>query len=154
MTLAITLAPWANSLVGIAMLTAGAGFGVSTVRDLTKSLQCRRWPSTSGEILESSTEQASRGFQAILRYRYQVNGKEYIGRRLFFGDSLERSAEVIKKRISGYPLSEKVKVFHDPSRPHQSVLEPWLHWSDWVMGAVIPVGCVVLGVLFLGTHAA
>jgi hypothetical protein len=143
------LTPGERSVAGAFILAAGVGLGVRTVRNLAKGLHSRSWPATPGTVLESSSERTGRGYGAAVRYRYEVDGKEFVGSRLFIGDSVDRSASVIDGRIAQFPKGKGVSVFYDPDHPHVAVLEPGLKWSDWIMGAVIPIAFGVIGVAFL-----
>ena len=84
-----------------------------------------------------------------VRFRYHVEGKEFVGKRVFFGDSLNSTASVIERRISKYPKGMEVSVFYDPIHPRSAVLEPGLKGADWVAGTIIPMMFGIIGVAFL-----
>jgi hypothetical protein len=56
-----------------------------------------------------------------IKYRYKINGHEYIGDRVSIDDS-NGSYDKIKKLISKYKKGKKVKLFYNPKNPKQAAL--------------------------------
>jgi hypothetical protein len=80
-----------------------------------------RWPTAPGVI----TSTWDTLYDGKIRYSYEVRGKPYVGRRVFWhsgSSTADRSPQVLTET---YPPGNAVTVYYDPRSPKTSVLEPW-----------------------------
>ncbi len=121
---------WTRVAAGIfGFLALNSGYGLWLQHKKTRG--GRNWPVVEGEIVASAVSVAATHRSADdtdakpdIRYRYEVLGKSYEGRRIRFG-SPSRVTRLQANELAGkYPQGAKVRVFYDPKRPSQSVLEP------------------------------
>ncbi len=94
----------------------------------------RSWPTVSGTVLASEvrhygiTESARRRYYPAVTYRYEVDGRTYSGKRMYFDEvaSTESwAAELARK----YPVGSTAPVYYDPADPECALLEPRLSGS-------------------------
>ena len=64
------------------------------------------------------------GYVPEIRYKYFIGGKELEGDRVYNGDAWNRKEKVIARLVDRYPPGARVRVFVDPARPGEAVLEP------------------------------
>ena len=93
-----------------------------------RSLGTRRWYVVSGEIIESRLKGGYTGttfrWDALVRYRYHVGGKDYEADRVSFGNLTILGWQRIAERVhEKYPLGTKVSVRVCPTNPLLAVLE-------------------------------
>jgi len=64
-------------------------------------------------------------YRPRVEYSYSVDGKDYVGKRVYFGAHEWRasSSESSEWILLDYPVGSAVQVFVDPARPAESVLE-------------------------------
>jgi hypothetical protein len=73
-------------------------------------------------------------YRARLTYAYEYNGLPYIGHDVSLGGKLTSSSQWLAKRTAAtYPEGASVKVYVNPQKPEQAVLQPriggaWLLW--------------------------
>lgn len=98
-----------------------------------RSRQCRSWPWVDGEVLASYIDDRSlETTKPVLRYRYLVAGREFIGTRVAYaGYGVSRAA--MEQLIAPYQTGQPVRVYHDPMRPERAVLDnrgrsDWTFW--------------------------
>lgn len=93
-----------------------------------------QWPSVEGIMLTSQPralhanpaepDGAKHDWVAEVRYAYTVNGVNFTGDRLqAFGRRYMTREEVLQE-LAPFPVGARVKVFHDPAKPGNSVLIP------------------------------
>ncbi|MGY3424911.1 hypothetical protein ACVWZW_005386 [Bradyrhizobium sp. F1.13.4] len=125
-----------------------------------------RWPTASGrvihcdvieEIVEEKTEHDNRPttsklvprYQVDLRYAYRVGKRDFIGTEVDWnGTMISGLREVAEEGAAKYRPGKSVKVYYDPDRPGQAVLEPASRKGALgpLIGAAV---CAVVGGLFL-----
>lgn len=118
------------------------------------------WPAADGEVIQSSIARDSsriRGggynhfFQANVRYRYSVNGKQYESDTFTFGvphtfsTQAEAEAETTK-----YSVGRHVEVRYDPSNPATASVLPGtvpegFALLQWMSAAFLAVGLISIG---------
>jgi hypothetical protein len=103
-----------------------------------------RWRSVDGEITWSMVETRPRPwykgrrrrsfgesfelfdteYRPDIRYSYRIGSTGYEGRRLYFGaDIWSHKPKDAEAYVARYRLGEKVRVFIDPARPTETVLQ-------------------------------
>jgi len=128
------------------------------VREIVGARSSRNWPSVDGTVIRSKVRVSeSRGtdssgkstttydYEADIGYRYAVgDGAALQGDRLSFGGLTNRA--IAERTVKKYPVGATVKVYYDPGKPEQSVLEPGYSGGMLfmpIMGTVV-VGCGLL----------
>ncbi len=69
-----------------------------------------------------SRQQASRSWPEEEGYTYTVAGQIYRGTRIRYAHQGHRERSKAEAELAGYAPGRRVKVFHDPADPAQSVL--------------------------------
>ena len=132
----ITLLIFAAGIPGMAVM--GLIMVAVSVANIGRVLRAARWRTTSGTILfsgvmplpvpkEPGAYEPTRT-QAMIRYRYHVEGREYVGGRLRFGHG-NGGRWTEGQRVLEYPAGLKVPVYYDPSNPQEATLTIE---ADWV----------------------
>jgi hypothetical protein len=78
------------------------------------SRQAQVWPTVTGQVIESRVDDTSlEMMKPVLRYRYEVDGRCYIGFRVSFsGYGVSKSA--MKRLSKPYPQNSTVNVYCNP----------------------------------------
>jgi len=98
-----------------------------------KASKTYSWPATEGRIeisrvtvsedWDPDTNTRTISYAPEVRYSYKVNGKDYLGSRIWFGGapggSNRRKVEAI---VARYPLGSRVTVYYNPEKPAEAVL--------------------------------
>lgn len=108
----------------------GLFVGVVSLKGLYYSYQASSWvvvPGTIKEVKFIPGDSRRRTSARRIIYTYEVNNKKYIGENEYFG-LLIASNNVT---TGGYIEGSAVKVFYNPSNPHQSVLRPNDRHAIW-----------------------
>jgi hypothetical protein len=154
LVLAIGLSMIALSLNDLARAPAAS--------DINRELErIARWPVVEGWLDEVHLQEGPRSkgssmFSAEVRYRYDVGGTQYEGRRVAIDEYRDRSAEVLESRlrrlappfreasrddvVSGGPIlatrrisirvaDQPVAVHYDPDHPESSLLDAFYHFD-------------------------
>lgn len=101
-----------------------------------------RWRPVDGEIIWSMVEERNTPWYArrrrrnylvdqepvqyrpVIRSRYQIGTRQYEGQRVYFGADEWLAQPAQSQGLTAlYPLGKKVRVFVDPARPTETVLE-------------------------------
>lgn len=125
-----------------------------------------RWPTASGrvtrcavieEIIEdkgsdddkSRTTRFQHRYQVDLRYAYKVGKRDFIGTEVNWGGTMISGLrEVAEEAAAKYHPGQNVKVYYDPERPGDAVLEPASR--EGALGPLIGAAvCAIVGGLFL-----
>lgn len=140
---------------GLAIVfTVGGLFIVGkSVYELANSMKASGWPTADGSITHSNMKSKesyrarfktkSSTHDVHLRYRYEVDGKEYTGRRITFGQIDRSSLSDAKGYLAKYPVGRNVQIHYDPDNPGDSVLEssaPGMTWMGILLGGLMFVG--------------
>src|SRR5437773_12253651 len=145
-----------ESIVAGAIVAFVAG-GVAT-QAISKARQARRalrWPTVPGRILSAELEDgpSTRGLipiathRAVIRYAYEVGGKEWVSQRVFFGDEVFRTGDAARDRVRQYQPGTRVEVWYDPVDPSRSVLDPRMAWVQTAQQTVTLIGLVILSIV-------
>ena len=130
-----------------------AGLAYRRSRALVEA--AKNWRDAPGTIVATDIERRGGGsasssytyYRPLVRYTYQVNGREREGSRLRFAPINSRTRGVAERALAPYSAGAAVKVRYDPDDPDQSALEP---------GKTSPgllVGAIALFLLMLGGAA-
>jgi hypothetical protein len=137
-------------LMALGLIAFGAFTGLQAFTTLREQLRAwngasksRAWPATSGVIEQSElTWRGIRGPRArpLVSYRYQVDGKSYVGQRVNFSFARIYYTPEAQAVLDRYLARAQVSVYYDPEHPAESTLE---QRHDSVAGGVF-VGLMLL----------
>lgn len=144
------------------LFSTGVFWGPGSVDVVRLGHESHAWPSVEGVVTHSefigdsvrvwrgkgSAHTTSRRLWDI-RYDYTVDGRAYSGRRVKIGYASELAfGERAKAYVARYPVGRRVRVYHRPSRPWYSTLEPGVAPSNIanlaILGVAFLLGCGVL----------
>lgn len=132
-----------------AALTAGATLVGLSLWLRTRSRQCRHWPTVSGQILESHVDDSQlETTKPVVRYRYQVAGKAYVGFRVAYS-GYGSSRRAMDDLIRPYPVGSHVAVHYNPRNPAVAVLDVAAR-SDWAYWLVFGMAFLLVGAYLAG----
>ena len=139
----------------------------SAVTTWLTARQSVSWPTADGEILsvevvEQDPEYSLRkrgeaektNYHADIRYRYQVDGRDYEGNRITANDSASIQREDIEAITSGYSAGQSIPVYYNPDSPDQALLQPGKSGDSVVvliMGLAFLILPPVMIVLYAGS---
>lgn len=117
--------------------------------NIRRQLQAARFPTAPGVIQESkvTVQSSSEGdsYKAALKYAYWVDGVEFHGDRLRFGDmmsSQDHAEATVRSLVKGTELT----VYYDPRDPSQAVLQTGLEGGDlFILMFLTPFNLIMLG---------
>ena len=144
----------AGFIVGTLLTASGFFMAYSVGKPLRDQAAASiAWPTADGRITGSQLERSkSRGetmYSADVAYEYSVDGRNFEGDRVWFGDDFSSSNPTPwRKVVDRYAAGTDVKVFYAPADPVASVLEPGATWSSSGL-YVVGLGLLTLGVLIL-----
>lgn len=86
------------------------------------SYRTSRWPAAGGVVIESRVAPVGRSGpdEAVVRYRYTVNGQRFEGDRI--GYVRPRSQSQARQFVDDHPVGSDVTVFYDAAHPERAVL--------------------------------
>jgi hypothetical protein len=124
-------------------LLSGAALLALSLWLRSRSKQCLQWPSVTGYVIEARVDDSRLDMmKPVLRYRYEVGHRSYIGFRVAFsGYGVSRSA--MEQLIKPYPQGGAVTVYYNPQDPSSAVLDT-TQPSDWWYWLVFGVGFLLL----------
>ena len=110
------------------MLLGGILFVVMSFQEQNLAREVANWPATKGTIVESAYDTDHDGsdttYTINVRYTFEVNGKEYVGTKLFPGNSRRGYGyrRNVEKALESYPKDQEVTVYYDPEQPGRAGL--------------------------------
>jgi hypothetical protein len=93
--------------------------------------QSKEWKSVRGEIISCSYGPIIKsvslfttkgGYRIKVRYKYKIEGKEFIGSKLSFNNSVYPTAEIAERLCESYNSGDEVTVYYSPYSYQKSVL--------------------------------
>lgn len=108
-----------------------------------------RWATTKGKILSSSISswnmsgEVEKLHETKIEYQYEVDGRLYSSKRVYYGDWLAtNSLSYVKKITEGYGIKPSCVVYYNPRKPQNAVL---------IKGIAPPVySLLVFGLVLIG----
>lgn len=93
--------------------------------ELKQCYSLHNWPVTKGIIIQSKTGKVrnSKTEYPYIYYKYSVNGKEHISRRIGMYLTHPTGSELLKGLLEKYPLGKEVEVKYHPIFHKRAVLE-------------------------------
>ena len=86
----------------------------------------RDWPTTTGEVVETSVATVSGrniAYAPVVRYRFEVNGTIYRNSKILLTDhpNFDQASEA-EAYAANYPVGSGVSVHYDPANPQRAAL--------------------------------
>ena len=127
-------------------LGMGLFFLVMLIGETVRDVAIWRWDPTpctivSSEVVDSSDDEQP--FQASVRYRYAVDGHEYLGDRVSRRAATESDFGKAQRRTLRYEQNSETTCYVDPADPSRAVLERSLPWTALMV--FLPLVFVVIG---------
>jgi hypothetical protein len=137
----------------VALFVAFAGLAAVVLvgYSIARSTTARRWPTTTGTVLDSRVTKVNIGKahdnfvpRAQVRFRYEVHGTSYESKNVNFMDSAPELA-------IRYPVGAAISVSYDPTDPAHAVSDPSgpEHAYFKLIGGLI---MFIAGAYYLATH--
>jgi Protein of unknown function (DUF3592) len=144
------------SIAMFALLVFLGGKGlVWVVGDTRLALDSKSWQWAPAVVQHASLEESTGAkgvaeYSPDIRYRFHVNGREYVGTRLEIPRGRSGSEEAERNRLESYAPGTTVQILYDPLDPTRSVvLRPSInYWFTLGMG-LLSLGLIVAS-LYLG----
>ena len=141
------------NLAGAIFLLLGLGVVYYGYRLIRKARASTEWPAAQGTVESSAVdvkrerERDSDGdvhyetkYIPRIVYRYQVEGTDYYGEQISFGNTSSRSPNWAYRIRDQYSPGMEVSVYYDPANPQEAVLQPGAKWTTYIV--------LVIGVVF------
>ncbi|HHH47121.1 MAG TPA: DUF3592 domain-containing protein [Thiotrichales bacterium] len=123
--------------MGALFILVGLATAVFFVWRIVRAQRSRRWPRVPGELESADLRRViyegeevgggSDNASAMVvdfRYRYTVDGRTYLGRRVTFSDNISKPLRTLEKLQRQYRDRGQVTVHYNPKNPADSVLIP------------------------------
>jgi len=142
-------------IIGIIIMIVGLIALIIAIRAIMKSKKSSNWLTTEGEITKSGTTKdvdIERGYStsnAVIEYKYTLNGKEFTSNRIYFGSSISMTGKEEKSNLLSrkYPEFRKVTVYYNPENVKESVLETETQ-SELYWGIAISIIIIAFGIFY------
>lgn len=110
-------------------IIAGALLSWFGIRSLLRAEDSVKWPTAHGVVQSSSLEYhtGNKGggtYHAHVLYSYSLDGSNFSGDRIAYGDYGSSDPSHAQGIINRYPVGTKVTVHYMPSNPEECLLEP------------------------------
>ena len=144
---------------GVAVLIVFVGFWsvITLIFDILlgslmyKQIRANEFPSTTGVIVESSTERTGRrgrregsSEQAHIRFEYTVDDRPYESNQWRY-DSFGTSGRLAREIVARFPKGSERPVYYNPANPAEAVLVPGLLGIDlFIILFLTPFNLVML----------
>ena len=135
-------------------LAGGLLFYFFGLPSLKYAYESKSWPMTSGTITKSEVDSWMKDgktqYGAVIKYTYQLEGKEHISYTIGVNSSSSNSnMSAVKKLVQEYPVGKTVDVFYDPELPDSAALIPGVRAGDVALaGGMLLFAVIGLLVLF------
>lgn len=128
-----------SSLAGLALTIFAANTAMFAYK--TKS-----WPTTEGTVFSSEVVRSSRYVPKVV-YTYDVDTNAYSSERIRLKDMAQyKKKEDAAQVANKYPVNAKVKVYYNPTKFDEAILEPGIkgeHIFMFLIGLIIFIAPLV-----------
>jgi hypothetical protein len=158
------LPDWFPMAGGIALVALGLLAGAwAIVGDLRRAVVARDWPGVDGLVTQSVVEAHGSGDERsekhVLCYRYEVQGVEYVGKRIKAGGELDLTIfgsanhtwSTAQLRQTRYRPGRGVYVLYNPVNPKDCCLEPG-GMGNALAEVIVSIALAVGGVYLIVTQ--
>jgi hypothetical protein len=131
----------------VLMGTGAVYLGVDSVQLARESA---RWPAVDGMVVRATVNEESHSsrsgppslvYRPVIVYTYRVDGREYEGQRVSYGEYATGEAADAQAVVDRYKAGTPVRVHYRPGQPEEVVIETGSHGIPWFF--------IALGVPFL-----
>ena len=145
MTVNITLGLIIWCIVALGLGGLGIFLVFTSRRDKQKALASVDWPTVNGEMTHTTVhvdggQDGHFHYIPQIQYVYQVGSQVYDGDKMAFGKAVRyKTHEEAEGILAYYPVEEVVKVYYNPQKPEEAVLErgSFGSGSDMVTGVIL-----------------
>ncbi len=130
------------------------GFDFVIGRSVVRQIYAVGYPTATGTITQSEVEtirgRRSRTYRPTIKYKYTVEGQEYVGERYRYGQfsSAKKWAERI---VASHPVGSPFEVYYAPTDPSDAVLTVGLEGLDlFIFMFMLPFNVVMLAFWIAG----
>ncbi len=99
-----------------------------------KAVVSKKWPTTIGTVVSSDVKRPSgknTKYEAVVKYSYRVDTTEFLSDNLKML-AARGTSEWAKEKVSKFPVSSELRVFYNPKKPKDSVIEPGLQKDNFI----------------------
>ena len=131
----------------ILFLFVGLYFFGQGIKGLIFQLRSNHWLTTKGIIIKSdigvvSTGQGYTGkMYPILKYKYCVDGREYVSSRIYSSGILGWNYKYRELNEILIPVNEEVSVYYDPTNPKVACIKKDNYY--------VPISIIFFGLMFI-----
>jgi len=138
-----------TTLVGVVVI-------ITNIYFLKRSDESKDWIQTTGVIFSSEVERTLNPsknifedyFKASIKYKYVVDGVEFIGDRVYFGSNVYSSDQSIAKNIvNNYPIRKIITVYYNPINHKDAVIDR-AHKSIWA-ATILSILLITAGIFLI-----
>lgn len=112
------------------------------------SVRSNAWPHTTGVVTRAYVSPYAgnpRGYyQAIVLYRYEVNGTTHESRRIRAVELFSNKPTEMQRLVGAYPPGSEVVVYYDPADPGYALLLPGLQGELREFSAILAGGFMLI----------
>jgi hypothetical protein len=150
------------SLIGLAAIAGGILMFYLRRRSAALQAASVNWPTVEGRVSDAKLHSfrdndKNLNYMARVWHSYEVSGQSYTVEKISWGGQpYGRVATQANEILARYPVGTPVKVYYNPQKPKQSVLDPHnqsgVKTMGWIGGAFIAIGVVffILGFVVEG----
>jgi hypothetical protein len=124
----------------------------STLQELRRIYQTRRWPSVIGIIrdiqLNRMEDEESNSFEVIVEYTYRINDEEFTGNRIAIGYHPDGVQAYHTTLFQTMKETQEIDVWYNPHRPEISYLSHSIH-PQFRTKLFFSVSCFLFTTMFL-----
>ena len=117
------------------------------VNPLLKTRAAKSWDRTAATVVSSKvkTHSDSDGntYSAYIAYRYEVDGREYIGDRYTFTQGSSSGYAGKAEKVRQHPPGRELTIYVNPADPSESVVDPSPSWG--LLFGLIPLIFTLVG---------
>jgi hypothetical protein len=137
----------AFKIAGIAFFLAGFALLYWLTLTLRRAYQSRYWANVRGEIVSSKVTRYtnSRQWDWSVQYHYSVDGRQYQGARVDFGN--RQTIAFAREIVAKFPAKKNVDVYYDSDNPGLSVLIPGPNRYSYSSMLIAPM-CWAVALIF------
>ena len=84
--------------------------------------------------------------QPQIKYKYSVNGQQYIGSKIYINDKGVWTEDQILRELKEYAKSSNIPVYYDPENPEESVLKKKITYEKIYIYGVIGILSIVCAI--------
>ena len=146
-----------GGIIGSGLVALGLFMAIRAFVDWRRGLDSYKWPSTTGQIVESQIRKhfvpriGSTSYSANVTYEYKVGREKHTSKRVHFGARFKEEGSALDLAYR-YEDGRKVPVYYNPDKPQLSVLEPGTEPANayrfmWGLLAMSAGGALIVGLV-------